>query len=86
MKDWFYALRWVPARFLANRVKVNPDVLQNKLAYRAHKALSPTVSIGSDNAERNMMLNAKQYRSMYTKIMAAKSMEEMKELLESLKI
>jgi len=85
-QDWFYALRWVPARFLANRVKVNPDVLQNKLAYRAHKALSPTVSIGSDNCERNLLLTAKQYRSMYTKIMAAKSMAEMNELLETLKV
>jgi len=91
-QDWFYALRWVPARFLANRLKNSANTKyafnleEHKLQYRAHKALSPTSSISADVCERNRRLTAKQYRTMYTKVMQCRTAEEMKELLETLKV
>ena len=90
-QDWFYALRWVPARFFANRLKTGPyrnayNLEEQKLQYRAHKALSPTSNINADVMERNKRLTAKQYRTMYTKVMQCKTFEEMNILLETLKI
>ena len=37
-QDWFYSLRWVPARFFANRLKTDGGRnIEHKLLYRAHK-------------------------------------------------
>merc|ERR1712202_116725 len=85
-QDWFYALRWVPARFFANRLRTghSHNLEEQKLQYRAHKALSPTSNISADVMERNRRLTAKQYRTMYTKVMQCKSLEEMNMLLETL--
>jgi len=92
-QDWFYALRWVPARFFANRLRTGHsynnkayNLEEQKLQYRAHKALSPTSNISSEVMERNRRLTAKQYRTMYTKVMQCKTLEEMNILLETLKI
>ena len=75
----------MPARFFANRVRANDGILNNKLTYRAHKALSPSFS-DADIAERNKRLSAKQYRDLYAKVVDCKSHEEMQELLATLKL
>ena len=36
-QDWFYSLRWVPSRIFSKRIESGSDVLEHKLAYRAHK-------------------------------------------------
>jgi len=85
-QDWFYAFRWVPARMFANRLKTDSRHLEHKLTYRAHKALSPTTSVGETEVVRNRRLNKWQYKDMYSRIMRAKSYEEMQQLLETLKV
>ena len=66
-------------------MKVNDRITDFKLAYRAHKALSPSSSINGDVCERNRRLSAKQYRAMFQKVIEAGSREEMEEVLETLK-
>ena len=37
-QDWFYSLRWVPARFFSNRLKSDGGGnMEHRLLYRAHK-------------------------------------------------
>jgi len=88
-QDWFYAFRWVPARYFGNRVKnltTNPEYqLEHELIYRAHRALSPTTGTVEEKVLKKMV-QPKQYRDMYVRIMKAKSREEMEHILEELKL
>ena len=63
--DWFYALRWVPSRYLANRLKGFSDrtagSAESLLMYRAHRMLSPSKA-DKEQSLRNHNLNATQYR------------------------
>ena len=85
MQDWFYAMRWVPPRFFANRLKINPHIHEFALSYRAHRSLSPT-SHSAEEMERNRRLTAPQYKRMYKRLIEVDSREEMNELLDTLKI
>jgi len=84
-QDWFYAMRWVPPRFFANRLKINPHIHEFALSYRAHRSLSPT-SHSAEEMERNRRLTAPQYKRMYKRLIEVDSREEMNELLDTLKI
>lgn len=83
-QDWFYSLRWVPSRYFANRIKdiENPNP-EHQLAYRCHRALSPTIG-DKDRSARMRIINAKKYREMYQRIAKANSREEMDQIMQEL--
>jgi len=84
-QDWFFAMRWVPSRHFANRVRSGNN-LEHQLIYRAHRHLSPTVWKGVDEMVRNQRLGPAKYRSYYSRIMKSQTREEMEEILQELKI
>ena len=57
-KDWFYSLRWVPARFFRNQLHSNNNA-RMEAVYRAHHELSPQTS------EELMAMGAREYRRRY---------------------
>jgi len=80
-QDWFYSLRWVPSRLFANRLKdIEAPSLEHQLAYRAHRALSPTVG-DIPTMTRMRSLTPRKYREMYQRIAKATSREEMDKIL-----
>jgi len=85
--DWFYALRWIPPRYLKNRIMPRETAKPaHQLIYRAHSCLYPNTSKGEDHIARNTNLNAAQYRHYYGKLLQCKSREEMMDILEQLRI
>merc|ERR1719481_1097320 len=48
--DWFYSLRWVPSRYLANRARTSLQE-EHQNMYQAHRNLSPTSHKGEDEME-----------------------------------
>ena len=65
-RDWNYALRWVPARFLKNNYLKQPYTFRQEYAYLTHKKLSP--SDGFDSAYGKLC--ASQYKHEYKKLMS----------------
>jgi len=85
--DWFYAMRWIPPRYLKNRIIPRETAKPaHQLIYRAHRSLYPQSSQGEDIMTRNINLNAQQYRHYYRKLLQCKSREEMTNILKQLKI
>jgi len=81
-QDWFFSLRWVPSRVLANRCKTSSN-LQHYLAYRAHRFLSPTGPMEEENF-KNLLLNPAQYRFFYRRIMEARTEREVDDVIKNL--
>jgi len=85
--DWFYAMRWIPPRYLKNRIMPRETSKpEHQLIYRAHRCLYPNTPMGEDHIARNTNLNAKQYRHYYGKLLQCRSREEMMDILEQLRI
>ena len=81
--DWFYSLRWVPSRYFYRRVESGGGSHQHKLAYRAHRALTPINPEGS-TGDRLAGLSPRQYRELYQQLIESNSWEESKRIMEFL--
>ena len=65
-RDWNYALRWVPPRFLKNNYLKKPYTFREEYAYLTHKKLSPSDGFDSTYGK----LGASQYKHEYKKLMS----------------
>jgi len=83
-QDWFYSFRWVPSRYFHNRIIAGSPHMEHRLAYRAHKFLSPTQHLSDEITKRNRNLSPRQYRDYYKRIMKAKDFHEMQEITKEL--
>jgi len=83
-QDWFYSFRWVPSRYFHNRITAGSPHMEHRLAYRAHKYLSPTQHTSHEITLRNRNLSPRQYRDYYQRIMKAKDFHEMQEITKEL--
>ena len=82
--DWFYSLRWVPSRHYYHRVEGGGGSHQHKLAYRAHRFLTPN-SPDAVNGEKLANLSPRRYRELYQQIIESNSWEETNRILDFLK-
>ena len=65
-RDWNYALRWVPPRFLRSNYLTKPFTFRQEYTYLTHKKLHPSDGFESPNG----MLSPSQYMHEYRKLMS----------------
>ena len=82
--DWFYSLRWVASRHYYRRVESGGGSQQHKLAYRAHRFLSPNCPDAA-SGEKLASLSPRRYRELYQQIIEATSREETNKIMDFLK-
>ena len=81
--DWFYSLRWVPSRHYYRRVEGGGGSHSHKLAYRAHRLLTPNNPDGTEGTLSH--LNPRQYRELYKQLIESNSREETNRIMQFLK-
>ena len=81
--DWFYSLRWVPSRHYYRRVEGGGGSQSHKLAYRAHRLLTPNNPDGTEGTLSH--LTPRQYRELYQQLIESNSRQETNRIMQFLK-